>query len=99
MLSVFWKCLLRVSSRPYEKPQRKKRTVTRQMGSSDSLSVNSAALVRFLSDVRSDRAFQNWLENILSFFLLSLSHNNSNAHTTSRELQSKMKGAWLVLVL
>lgn len=63
--SVFWKCLLRVSSRPYEKPQRKKRMVTRQMGSSDSRSVSSAALVRFLSEVRRDRSLQNGLDNIL----------------------------------
>lgn len=72
MPRVFWKCLFSVSSSPYEKPQRKKRTVTRQMGSSDSFSVSSAAFVRFLSDVRRDRSLQNWLENILALLLFLL---------------------------
>lgn len=45
MPNVFWKCLFKVSRRPYEKPQRKKRTVTSINGYIDCLRVNSAAFV------------------------------------------------------
>lgn len=62
MFSVFWKCLLSVSSRPYEKPQRKKRMVTRQIGYIDCRRVNSAAFVLESSRTRNERRAQNPFE-------------------------------------
>lgn len=37
---VFWKCLFRTSKRPYAKPQRKKREVTRMKAQTEKVSVD-----------------------------------------------------------
>jgi hypothetical protein len=44
ILSSVWKCELRTSSRPYAKPQRKKRIVKSRLGRMDCLSVRWTAL-------------------------------------------------------
>ena len=46
---------------PYEKPQRKKRMVTRMMGKTDCRSVNSAALLLELFFALKGRALMNSL--------------------------------------
>lgn len=51
--------------------------VTRQIGRRDSFKVNSAALVRFLSEVRRERPFQKDLENILAELKMQMREGGS----------------------